>query len=341
MHTNFKPINLKDVHTYVLTSNFSSGLDKVPNSASGRLTVLVTSITCLFLVTAYAANIVVLIQTPSSLINTVTDLANSPFTVKLHEFQHNRAFLRDVKKDPKLNREAKYLYDKKLLGHSENELFVNASTGIENIRQPLYAFLVALENFAYFYIKQTWREEEKCGLSELRAFPRRYMVLPVHKQSGYCDLFAQKYILFNSPDIFYSIPQIYSILFPRYILFREVGLIRQATQQWLGTKPECRSGNAAQFVSIGITEFVPALKIYAVGIAAALLVFIGERIKFTMERELRRSSNLAPCKKKKLRFALVSPNRLGAHSSCPGPPPRREGRQPFPVQAARVRLPCV
>ncbi|KAI5692974.1 hypothetical protein M8J75_005100 [Diaphorina citri] len=267
MHTNFKPINLKDVHTYVLTSNFSSGLDKVPNSASGRLTVLVTSITCLFLVTAYAANIVVLIQTPSSLINTVTDLANSPFTVKLHEFQHNRAFLR-----------------------------------------------VALENFAYFYIKQTWREEEKCGLSELRAFPRRYMVLPVHKQSGYCDLFAQK-----------------------YILFREVGLIRQATQQWLGTKPECRSGNAAQFVSIGITEFVPALKIYAV----ALLVFIGERIKFTMERELRRSSNLAPCKKKKLRFALVSPNRLGAHSSCPGPPPRREGRQPFPVQAARVRLPCV
>uniref|UniRef100_A0A8D8ZBE2 Ionotropic glutamate receptor C-terminal domain-containing protein n=2 Tax=Cacopsylla melanoneura TaxID=428564 RepID=A0A8D8ZBE2_9HEMI len=114
----------------VLGAICQQGLDKVPNSASGRLTLLVTSITCLFLVTSYAANIVALIQTPSSVIRTVTDLAESPFTVKLHEFQHNRAFLRDVKKDPKLNREAKYLYDKKLHGQPEAKLFVNASVGI-------------------------------------------------------------------------------------------------------------------------------------------------------------------------------------------------------------------
>lgn len=52
-------------------------------------------------------------------------------------------FPQDVKKNPRLNREAKYLYDKKLAGKQEAALFVNASTGIEKIREPLYALLVS------------------------------------------------------------------------------------------------------------------------------------------------------------------------------------------------------
>lgn len=45
---------------------------------------------------------------------------------------------------------------------------------------------------AYKLISRLWREEEKCGFSEIPLFKLPILALPVIKKSGYKDIFKQK-----------------------------------------------------------------------------------------------------------------------------------------------------
>lgn len=47
---------------------------------------------------------------------------------------------------------------------------------------------------AYKLISQLWREEEKCGFSEIQLFKLPILALPVIKKSGYKDILKQKLV---------------------------------------------------------------------------------------------------------------------------------------------------
>lgn len=48
---------------------------------------------------------------------------------------------------------------------------------------------------AYKLISQLWREEEKCGLSEIQLFKLPILALAVIKKSGYKDILKQKLVI--------------------------------------------------------------------------------------------------------------------------------------------------
>jgi len=47
---------------------------------------------------------------------------------------------------------------------------------------------------AYRLIGRLWREEEKCGFSEIQLFKLPILALPVVKKSGYKDILKQKLV---------------------------------------------------------------------------------------------------------------------------------------------------
>lgn len=66
----------------------------------------------------------------------------------------------------------------------------------------MYVYLIKVEVVsAYKIISRLWKEEEKCGLSEIQLFKLPILSIAVTKKSGYKDILKQKlakpvYLLF-------------------------------------------------------------------------------------------------------------------------------------------------
>lgn len=92
-----------------------------------------------------------------------------------------------------------------------SQKFTVASDSIAKIRTEFHGFLVSSTVFlrngrflkksklfkvevvsAYKLISRLWREEEKCGFSEIPLFKLPILALGVVKKSGYKDIFKQK-----------------------------------------------------------------------------------------------------------------------------------------------------
>lgn len=73
---------------------YFSGSDFSPSSSSARLIIMLLFISALFLFTAYSANIVSLLQTPSKSIKTLEDLLTSPLELGLLNAQYNHVLLK-------------------------------------------------------------------------------------------------------------------------------------------------------------------------------------------------------------------------------------------------------
>jgi len=65
--------------------NFLAGSTRDPHSVSSRIIFLSLLLLSLFLSTSYSANIVSLLQTTSTAINSLRDLMDSPFTISMFE----------------------------------------------------------------------------------------------------------------------------------------------------------------------------------------------------------------------------------------------------------------
>jgi hypothetical protein len=64
---------------------FSSGAENIPKNLASRIVFIFMMLLSIFLLTSYSAIIVSLIQTTSSLINTLTDLMQSPMKLSMNE----------------------------------------------------------------------------------------------------------------------------------------------------------------------------------------------------------------------------------------------------------------
>lgn len=95
----------------------------------------------------------------------------------------------------------------------ENQAFTSTAVGMGRIRTEFHGFLV-LKSIAIFVegnepsdsylqvemmaayrvIGKEWREEEKCGLSEIELFKMPLLSVALVKKSGHKDIFKQKYV---------------------------------------------------------------------------------------------------------------------------------------------------
>lgn len=228
----------------------------------------------LFLFTSYSANIVALLQSPSTSIKTLADLVDSPLGVGIHNITYNVVFItvsidRTIGNFQFLNlgfcpsKESKHpvtqkLYKQKVLPKGDRG-FLNVQTGMALVRKGMYAFQVDT-GAAYDIISQTYTEAEKCGLAEVELYQLPMQAVPMIKGSPYRDIFAA-----------------------RLRWQREVGLVDRIAKIWVPQKPKCES-SVGGFVSVGLTEARPALKAFAFGAIISCVAFLFEHVMVRYRR---------------------------------------------------------
>ncbi|XP_044733247.1 ionotropic receptor 75a-like [Chrysoperla carnea] len=226
---------LTDIVTFISGAMCQQGSTLNPHSLSLRITFFLVFMAGVFLFTSYSANIVALLQTPSNSIKTLNDLINSPIVVGVHNITYNHVFLKESKSPL-----TKRLYEKKILPRGVKG-FIEPDEGLKLVQQGMYAFQVD-SGFAYEYMSAKYREQEKCGLDEIEAYQLPLQSVPVRKHFPYRDLFTQ-----------------------RLRWQKEIGLIDRTRRRLVPQKPKCESSRA-DFVSVGLTEFMPAIRVLSYGI---------------------------------------------------------------------------
>ncbi|XP_060852766.1 glutamate receptor ionotropic, kainate glr-3-like [Rhopalosiphum padi] len=240
-------LNVLDSVTIVHGAICQQGYTMNLNAGSIRVAIFVLFLTAVFLFTSYSASIVALLQSPSNSIKTINDLVESSMTFSAQITPYSRVYF-DESDDPLLRK----LYDKKMKSH-DKDMYTEASTGITRIRTEFHGFLIEVVS-AYKLISQLWREEEKCGISEIQLFKLPILALAVVKRSGYKDILKQK-----------------------LMQQQEVGLKNRIIRRWIPAKPMCDSSNRAnQFVSVSIKEIYPMLQIYGFGLCISIIILFFE-----------------------------------------------------------------
>lgn len=117
--------------------------------------------TLIFIYTSYTANIVALLQTTSKSFRTLRDLLDSNFEFGVEDTPYSRFFFANEVEPVR-----KKMYEKRIAPPNEPPHFMNVSHGVSRLRQGLFAFHIE-KGIGYKHIKDTFFENEKCGLVEI------------------------------------------------------------------------------------------------------------------------------------------------------------------------------
>ncbi|CAK1584215.1 unnamed protein product [Parnassius mnemosyne] len=236
----------------VTISAFSQqGCTLEPRKASGRMMLWVIFTALMALYAAYSANIVVLLQAPSSAIRTLTQLSQSKLTLAANDVDYNH-FVFGMYSDAirvKITNRVKPLKGK---AH-----FYEIKEGVERIRQGLFAFHSIVEP-VYRRVEQTFLEMEKCDLVEVDFMMGFNPFVPVKKDSPYLELLK--------------------VSFKR---IRESGLQSAINKRLQVPKPKCTHRISA-FNSVGILDLWPVLALMLYGTAVSLVILLIEMMTFKM-----------------------------------------------------------
>ena len=139
-----------------------------------------------FLYSAYTANIVSLLQSPTKHIRTLEDLYKSKIKLTAEDSQVNHVYFSSAE-DP-LQRK---VYLEKLAPPNQKHNFINKSIGIANVRKGMYAFIME-ESGAYKVIEDTYYEHEKCELLNIEYVRLTDPFVVVQKRSPYMEILKVK-----------------------------------------------------------------------------------------------------------------------------------------------------
>ncbi|KAM3959593.1 ionotropic receptor 75a-like [Aphomia sociella] len=242
-----------EVFTFAIGTMCQQGFYRTPDLASARMVMFSALLMTLFAFTAYSAKIVVILQTPSDAIKTIGDILNSRMSVGVQETSYKRIYYAESI-DPVIQK----LYKRKLLPLGERA-YLSVIDGIERMRTELFAFQVE-QSSGYDIISKTFTEREKCGLKEIEAFRLPTVAVPIRKHSGYRDLLAS-----------------------RLRWQREVGLIDRHRRIWIADRPRC-DANSAGFLSVGISDLLPAFQVLCCGALISLLLVFAEILAVKMKQ---------------------------------------------------------
>ncbi|ETN65970.1 ionotropic glutamate receptor-invertebrate [Anopheles darlingi] len=250
------PIHLSDTLLNSFGTTCQQGSFIEPKTGASRCLILLCLVVLMFLYASYSANIVALIQSPSTKIRTVEDLLASHMKTGAEDTVYNKYYFRHAT-DPI----RKALYQRKIRNKDGSENFVTLARGVELLRQGLYALHVEL-GVCYRLISDTFQEEEKCGLQEV------------------------EYIKVIDP--YYAVQKNSSFREPvRISLFqlREFGIQGREQAQLYTKKPRCSGGTS--FTQVSIVDVWPALATLGWGYLLTLGVLIAEKLWCFCRRKLR------------------------------------------------------
>ncbi|BES95659.1 Ligand-gated ion channel [Nesidiocoris tenuis] len=253
------PGSILDMVTVVFGSVCQQGSYLAPLRISGRIVVFVSTLAALFLYTSYSANIVALLQSTTSVLNTLEDLAHSHLGLKVQTNEYHLGYFLEA-----ADKDVITLYNKKV--RNQPEAFVNGTRGVQFMRTGDFAFCVEFD-LAYKQISRTFQEEEKCGLGEMHLFFVPRLSIPVIKRSGHKEHFTQM-IMWQ----------------------RESGMLDRISRIWLARRPRCESKGAG-YLKVGLKDFRPALSVIVGGAALSVGFFLVEIIYHRCQKRYRLHHN--------------------------------------------------
>lgn len=162
-------------------------LDSHLTKTSGRILLLTTFFSALFVFISYSANILVLLQSPSHAIKNIDDLIASPMRLGLQDVRYAR-FNFQYENVSILKR----VYQSKIKPYGEHGWIYDPAEGVERVRTELFAYQLESAT-AYKLIKETYSDDEKCSLSEITILRVPRLTATIARNSPYKELFRQRY----------------------------------------------------------------------------------------------------------------------------------------------------
>ncbi|XP_053664082.1 ionotropic receptor 75a-like [Anopheles marshallii] len=238
---------LSDTLLNVFGTTCQQGSFIEPKTAPSRCLILLCLVVLMFLYASYSANIVALIQSPSTKIQTLEDLLASRLKTGAEDTVYNHYYFRHETEPTR-----KALYERKMRNKDGTENFLPLAQGVELIRQGHYAFHVE-RGVCYKLISETFQEEEKCGLQEMEYLKVIEPYYAVQKNSS-----------FREPV--------------RINLFklREFGIQGRENTLLYTKKPRCVGGSS--FIPVSIVDVWPALITLGWGYFLTIMMLITEQL---------------------------------------------------------------
>ncbi|XP_050580162.1 uncharacterized protein LOC126917392 isoform X2 [Bombus affinis] len=269
---------LSDNFMVVLGAFAQQGYSYEPYRVPSRIVTLMLLLAALNLYASYTANIVALLQSTTDSIRTIADLFYSPLKLGAQDVVHVRHYLKVG--GPRIRAES-YLFQPSLPTRSSNNVrlpifsqsfqdplrkaivekiepkghnssWLPVEEGVRRVKDELFAFHSELGAF-YKIMQETYREEEKCGITEIDILNMLYPLLVIPTRSPYLE------IVKNAA-----------------LVLAETGLQTREDSRLYTKKPKCQGQTS--FVSIGLTECYFALVAVGYGALLSLVVLAVEHL---------------------------------------------------------------
>ncbi|XP_050293620.1 glutamate receptor 1-like isoform X2 [Anthonomus grandis grandis] len=217
----------------------------LPSSIPGRVATVFLLISLMFIYVSYSANIVALIQSSSSNIQTLEDLLNSRITLGVDDTVYSRFYFPNAK-DPI----RKAIYEKKIASQGKTGGFLEFNEGLKKLRAGIFAFHMELGP-GYKAIGEQFTEDERCGLQEIDFLNTIDPWYAIQKNSSYKEL-----------------------LKIGLRLIRESGIQQRENNLIYTKKPRCSLKNV--FLSVSLVDCYPLILLLIGGIITSFFVFFSE-----------------------------------------------------------------
>ncbi|XP_053687023.1 ionotropic receptor 75a-like [Sabethes cyaneus] len=247
----------RDTLLMIYGATCQQGSSTLPRSCSARTITMITFTILMFLYVCYSANIVALLQSPSTKIRTLEDLLASRLKFGAHDTVFNHYYFTHATEP---TRQA--IYERKIRQPDGSENFVPLEQGIDRIRRGLYAFHVE-QGVGYKVISETYQEDEKCGLQEIQYLQVIDPYYAIQKNSSFKE--HVKIGLFR---------------------LNEHGIQYRENANFYTKKPKC-TGGGGKFVPVSLVDTEPAILVIVWGAALAATMFVGEIFLAKCSRKIR------------------------------------------------------
>ncbi|XP_073944619.1 ionotropic receptor 75a-like [Choristoneura fumiferana] len=223
----------------------------------GRVVIFILFLAFLFLYTAYSASIVVLLQSSSNQIRTLSDLLQSKLELGVEDTPYNRFWFFDPIR--------KAIYEKKIAPKGSTPRFYSMDEGIKLLQNKPFAFNTNL-GVGYRFMEKYFHEHEKCGLQEIAFIQDGSAWSSCYKLSPYKEIFKVG-----------------------LLRIQEHGLATRVNHLIYVKKPVC-AVRGGRFVSVSIVDFYPSLLVLLYGLVLAV-VLLGMEILYHRKYGSKDNSN--------------------------------------------------
>jgi hypothetical protein len=237
------------------------GSASLPLSFGSRLITMVSFTALMFLYASFSANIVALLQSPSSKIKTLEDLYTSRIKLGVDDTVFNHYYFSHAEE-----RVRKLIYNEKIKQKDGKQNFYNISDGVNMVRGGLFAFHMEV-GVGYKILQEIFEEDEKCGLQEIQYLQVIDPFYAIQKNSSYKEMFKVG-----------------------FLSLREFGLQDRENSRLYTKKPKC-AGHGSKFISVGLIDVEPAILIYLYGVAAAMFILGVEKLHHKLRMKMEKQGN--------------------------------------------------